>query len=398
MSAFRYRAATAEGKVVEGVLRAPSRDGVIADLRARALFPVAVEEAPDEAASGGWAPRGTAAARIQLTRSLATLLEAGFPVDRALLVSAELTEHAALRGAVQAVRQDVRGGRTLSDAFAAHPRIFPPLYVAMVAAGEAGGTLGPTFARLADLQEEAAELRGQLVSALIYPALMLAAGGLAVGLLVLVVVPRFAGMLGDAGAEMPMTTKILLGATGFAIRWGWLVALLAGAGVFALVQATRSADGRLARDRLLLRLPVAGDLLLRIATARLARTLGTLLRNGVPLVSALDIARGTTGNEALRRAVGDAAHRVREGKTLMSSLSGFLPKLASQMIGVGEESGTLPDMLLRVATTYDREVQATLKRAVGLVEPVMILLFGAIVGFVALGMLQAIYSINAGAF
>ncbi|HEX2090785.1 MAG TPA: type II secretion system F family protein [Longimicrobiaceae bacterium] len=399
MSAFRYRAATPEGKIVEGVVQAPSRDGVLADLRARSLYPVAVEEALGEvSAGGGWATRGSGKARIQLTRSLATLLEAGFPVDRGLMVSAELTENAALRGAIQAIRQDVRAGRSLADAFAAHPRMFPPLYVAMIAAGEAGGTLGATFTRLADLQEEAEELRGQLVSALIYPALMLFAGGTAVGLLVFLVVPRFAGMLEDAGAELPLTTRILLGTTDFLVHWGWMLALLGAALVWAGVQASRTPEGRARRDALLLRLPVVGDLLLRLATARLTRTLGALLQNGVSLVTALEISRSTTGNEALRREVEGAVRRVREGKTLMSAVSPFLPRMATQMIGVGEESGSLPDMLLRVAGAYDREVRAMLKRAVTLVEPLLILLFGTAVGFVALGMLQAIYSINAGTF
>jgi general secretion pathway protein F len=396
MNAFRYRAATPEGRIVEGVLRAPSREGVLADLRARSLFPVAVEEA-DGAAEAGSGPRASAAARIQMTRTIATLLEAGFPADRALAAAAELIEQPALRGVVQAVRQDVRGGRSLSEALAAHPRVFPPMYVALVAAGEAGGALGSTFSRLADLQEEAAEIRSQLTSALMYPALMLGAGGLAVALLVFLVVPRFAGVLADSGAELPWTTRVLLGSTGFAVAWGWLIALLAGLGAWTGIRAVRTPAGRARWDAMLLRVPVLGDLLLRIATARFARTLGTLLQSGVPLVGALEIARGTTGNEVLRRGVGDAARAVREGKTLHAALGTLLPKLARQMIAVGEESGALAEMLLRVAGVYDREVRTALKRALTLVEPALILLFGAVVGFVALGMLQAVYSINAGA-
>ena len=399
MTTFRYRASTAEGKIVQGVLQAPTREGVLHDLRARQLLPVTVEETSDDAGGGGFLPmRGAEAARLQLTRSLATLLEAGFPVDRGLQVAAELTEDARLRGVVQAVRQDVRAGRSLSEALRAHPRMFPPMYVAMVAAGEAGRALGATFAQLAELQEEAAELRSQLVSALIYPALMLAAGGLAVALLVFLVVPRFAEVLEDAGAELPLTTRVLLGTTDLVVSWGWLLALLAAAGVWLAVRSARTPEGRLRRDALLLRLPVVGELLRRLATARLARTLATLLRSGVPLVGALEIARGTSGNEVIRRGVGVASARVREGATLTAALAPLLPRLAVQMIGVGEESSTLPDMLARVADTYDREVRASLKRAVTLVEPMLILLLGGIVGFVALGMLQAIYSINAGGF
>ena len=397
MTAFRYRAATPEGKIVEGVLQAPSRDGVLADLRARALFPVAVEEAGDAEVSGGRGGRAGASLRLQLTRSLSTLLESGFPVDRALSVAADLTDDAMLRGVVQAVRQDVRAGRPLSDAFAAHPRIFPPVYVAMVAAGEAGGTLGPTFGRLATLQEEEAELRSSLVSALLYPALMMAAGGAAVMLLVFVVLPQFAGVLQDAGAKLPFTTRVLLATTTAASRWGWLVALVLAAGIWAGVYTVRTPAGRAKWDALLLRIPGVGDLIRRVATARIARILGMLLQNGVPLVNSLEIARGTAGNVVLARGLGDAVRAVREGKTLAASAGPMLPKLARQMMSVGEETGTLPEMLLRVATVYDREVRDTLKRAITLVEPTLILLFGAIVGFIALGMLQAIYSINAGA-
>lgn len=397
MTAFRYRAATPEGKIVEGVLQAPSRDGVLADLRARALFPVAVEEAADADVSRGRGGRAGASLRLQLTRSLSTLLESGFPVDRALSVAADLTDDAMLRGVVQAVRQDVRAGRSLSDAFAAHPRIFPPVYVAMVAAGEAGGTLGPTFGRLATLQEEEAELRSQLVSALLYPALMMIAGGMAVTLLVFVVLPQFAGVLQDAGARLPFTTRVLLATTSAASRWGWLVALVAAASIWAGAYAIRTPAGRAKWDAFLLRIPGVGDLIRRVATARIARILGMLLQNGVPLVNSLEIARGTAGNVVLGRGLGDAVRAVREGKTLAASAGPILPKLARQMMAVGEETGTLPEMLLRVATVYDREVRDTLKRAITLVEPTLILLFGAIVGFIALGMLQAIYSINAGA-
>ncbi|HEX8209536.1 MAG TPA: type II secretion system F family protein [Longimicrobium sp.] len=397
MTAFRYRASTPEGKIVEGVLQAPSRDGVLADLRARALFPVAVEEAGDAEVSGGRGGRAGASLRLQLTRSLSTLLESGFPVDRALSVAADLTDDAMLRGVVQAVRQDVRAGRPLSDAFAAHPRIFPPVYVAMVAAGEAGGTLGPTFGRLATLQEEEAELRSSLVSALLYPALMMFAGGMAVTLLVFVVLPQFAGVLQDAGAKLPFTTRVLLATTTAASRWGWLVALVAAASIWAGVYTVRTPAGRAKWDALLLRIPGVGDLIRRVATARIARILGMLLQNGVPLVNSLEIARGTAGNVVLARGLGDAVRAVREGKTLAASAGPMLPKLARQMMSVGEETGTLPEMLLRVATVYDREVRDTLKRAITLVEPTLILLFGAVVGFIALGMLQAIYSINAGA-
>lgn len=397
MSAFRYRAATPQGKIVEGVAQGETRDRVLADLRAKSLLPVEVTEAgPGEASVGGPGGRVGSGARVQFTRSVATLLEAGFPVDRALSVSAEICTDAVLRGVVQAVRQDVRGGHPLTEALAAHPRVFPPVYVAMVAAGERGGALGATFSRLADLQEEAAELRGQVVSALIYPALMLVAGGAAVLLLVFLVVPRFASVLEDAGGTLPWSTRLLLGATDVALRWGWLLALVVAAAAWGAYLWTRTPEGRLARDRLVLRLPAVGGLVHRLATARLARTLGTLLTGGVPLVSALDIARGTTGNEVLSRGLDAASRALREGRSFSGAVDGVLPRLATQMIAVGEESGALPEMLLRVATVYDREVRDALKRAVSLVEPAMILLFGGVVGFVALAMLQAIYGINAG--
>ena len=397
---YHYRAATPQGDVVEGTLDAPSRHMVLEQLHRQRLYPVAVEEL--SARGGGRAGKGARlgrhAAVTVWTRNVATLLAAGVPLDRALAFTAEHAGHAGLSDALRQARRAVQGGSALADALARHPTYFTSVYAAMVAAGEASGTLDTVFERLSEHLEEANELRAQVRSALLYPALMAVVASAGVLVLLLFVVPRFNAILEDVGGTLPVTTRLLVGAGLALTDWWWLWLLLAAAAVYGVRRALGRPDVRRRWHAARLAWPLVGDLELKYATAAFTRTLGTLLRSGVPMLTALRIARSAVSNAAIGEGVERAAAAVSQGSAVAPALAGALPPMALQMIAVGEESGKLEELCVRVANTYDAEVRRAVRAAVAMIEPAMILVFGVLVGFVALAMLQAIYSINTTAF
>lgn len=394
---YRYRAATAEGQVVEGVLQAPSRQTVLESLHRQRLYPVAVDEEATRP-SGRRSRVGARAALTLWARNTATLLSAGLPLDRALGFTAEHLGNDSVRDALRRVRREVQGGATLADALAAQPAVFNPMFAAMTSAGEATGQLDLVFERLAAHLEEGAELRSTIRSALVYPALMSAVAGVGVVVLLGFVVPRFTAILEDVGGTLPLSTRLLVAASGWVTGWWWVWLPLLGAAIYGLVVALRRTEVQRRWHRARLRWPLLGELELKYATAQFTRTLGLLLQSGLPILPALKIARSTVPNLVLRDGVERASIAVGEGGTLAASLGETLPGLAVQMLAVGEESGRLDHLCLRVADTYDGEVRRALRTMVALIEPAMIILFGGLVGFIALAMLQAIYSINTTGF
>jgi type II secretory pathway component PulF len=396
--AYRYRAATASGELVDGVVQAESSRAAIDELRRQTLVPVSVEvvaSAPPTRARALGAIGREHDALVSATRTIATMLAGGATLDRALRFAAEHAGTPSLGAALAGVRQDVQQGASLATALRSRQALFGTLAPALVRAGEESGTLDEALARLADHVERSRELRAQLQGALLYPALMGVVAGLGVLVLLTFVVPRFAGMLADAGASLPASTRLLMAMSDLALRgwWLWLALgalLVLGGRAWLRVPANRQRweGGRL-------RWPIVGDLERAIATARFARAFGTLLRGGTGVLAALRVAREALGNGALAARVDDAMRAVERGEPVARSLEGMLPPLATQLLAVGEESGTLDRMALRVADTYDAESQRALRGLVALVEPALIVGFGAVVGFVALAMLQAVYSINA---
>jgi type II secretory pathway component PulF len=391
---FRYRAATSEGRVVEGQLEAASRQGLLDELHRRSLYPMTLEEVTAAGPRGRGYRVGRRSAVALWTRDMATLLDAGLPLDRALGVTTEHASHEALSEALREVRAGVRGGASLADALRLQPRLFPPVLVAMVSSGEASGALDTVFGQIADHLEENAELRSQIRSALTYPALMAAVACIGVTVLLLFVVPRFSTMLAEMGGELPLTTTIVVTAGELLTGWWWVWLGLIGLAGYSVVRLWRDPEVRAGWHARRLRWPWVGDFERKLATARFVRTLGLLLQSGVPIVPSLKIARNAVGNAALATTLDRATASVAEGSALAPALRGALPPLAIQMLAVGEESGRLEEVCARVAGAYDREVRRTLRSMVSYIEPAMILLFGVIVGFVALAMLQAIYSIN----
>jgi general secretion pathway protein F len=375
-------------------MQGASRQTVLDGLRRQHLYPVQVDDAEVAGVVASGKRLGKRAALVLWTRNAATLLGAGVPIDRMLAFTSQHAAHEGLTEAVRAVRRAVQGGSTFADALARQPQYFDALFVVMVSAGESSGALEVVFEQLSQQLEEGQELQSQVQSTLLYPVIMAVVACIGVGVLLGFVIPRFAAVLGDMGGTLPFSTRLLLGISTVLTHgwWVWL-GLLAAAGYFIPTLLTRP-DVRRRWHAARLAWPVVGDIELKFSTARLARTLGLLLKSGVPALPALKIARASATNIIVQEGMDRAATALSEGSALAPALTGTMPPLAVQMMAVGEESGRLDELCLRIADTYDGEVRRAMRTAVTLIEPAMILFFGALVGFIALAMLQAIYGID----
>ncbi|HEX8362007.1 MAG TPA: type II secretion system F family protein [Longimicrobium sp.] len=397
MNAYTYVAVDASSRRVRGREHAPGADALTRELEKRGLLVLEVREAGSESGAGGPLPRRRAV--VEATRAIAALLGAGIPLTRALRVAAQVGG-GALSPVLDDVRARVERGDTLAEALGRHPRLFSPLYVGVVRAGERAGDLGGAFTRLADHLEKAEELRSRLVSASIYPLLLAVAGGTAVLVLLLFVLPRFAELLEGSGAALPASTAMLLAvSTTISGSWPWLLGGLV-ALVLGLVAASRTERGRTAGAHLLLLVPGIGALRRAVLAARFARLLGVLVAGGTPLLHALEGVSESLADPLARDAATRIRAQVREGTSLREAVAAatVFPPLLAQLVAVGEESGQLGAFLVQAAEMFEGGAERSLRRLVALAEPAMIILFGGIVGFVALALLQAIYGVNADAF
>jgi general secretion pathway protein F len=398
MPVFLYRAADRHGQTIDGVMEAADARAVVERLHREAYFPIRVVLHAERAA---WLGLGGGRLRqrdlLAMTQQLATLFEAGLPLDRALAILEELAPSPRLRTIVGDLLRSVRSGASLSEALAKHhPRPFSRLYINMVRAGEKGGVLEITLRRLAEFLEARAAFTEAVVSALAYPVVVTTVGAGAIVFLLTFVVPRFATIFDDLGQAIPLPTQVLL-AVSSAVQAYWWVGLVAVlAAVLAWRAWTGTPDGRLAWDRVVLRLPRVGALVLAIETARFTRTLGTMLKSGVPVLGALAVVGEMMTNRAVARAVGRLSDAVKRGGTLAVALQdgGQFPRLAVHMVRVGEETGRLEEMLLKTADTFENDVRTELKRMIGLLEPAIILAMGVLVAFIVVAMLLAIFSLN----
>ncbi|MEZ5578667.1 MAG: type II secretion system F family protein [Candidatus Competibacteraceae bacterium] len=406
MPRYRYEAVDASGEVVRDELDAATLDAAIARLRDQGLLPLAVNEAKSGFLRGGFGQplfskrRALSRKTIALlTQQLASLLHAGMPLDRALTILIGVTEDEQAKPVLERVQEKVRGGSSLADALEVQG-VFSRFYLNMIRAGEAGGALDVVLKRLTEFLERSQALRETVTSALIYPIILLSVSALSVIILLTFVVPQFQRLFADAGKALPLATQIVI-AVGDGFRYYWWV----GAILFVLLSAIARRqlsrpESRARWDDRFLRLPLFGDLIAKVETARLSRTLGTLLGNGVSLLNALTIVRETLSNQVLAGALGEVAEHVKTGRGLADPLleAGRFPKLAVQMIRVGEETGQLQEMLLQVADTYDGEVQTAVKRMLTLLEPALILGLGVIIAGIIMSILVAILSLNDLAF
>ncbi len=332
------------------------------------------------------------------TRQLATLLGAGLPLDEALATVGGQLENPQLTRSLNRVREEVIQGEALHVSLGRQPRLFPALYVNMVQVGENSGTLDQVLERLADFLEDQARMKSRIQAAMAYPVLMALVGTGVLFFLITFVVPKVTRMIADMGQALPLPTQMLIAMSDFLSAYWWLLLILLAAAVYALRRYLATDGGRLAWHRMTLRLPLAGKLNLLIATSRLARTLATLLRSGVPLLKALDISQNLMENLVLRQALKDTAVAVREGEGLAAPLkrSGVFPPMMFQMAAVGERSGELEAMLFRVADNYEHQIDLSITGMLSLLEPVMILVMGTVVGFIVLAILLPIFQASQG--
>jgi len=401
MPLYRYKAVSGSGEMVEGEMMARTQAGVIDHLHDRGFVPIRADEV--RASGRGdllrrelFARRGLSRRAVALlTRELATLVHAGLPLDRAFELLIELAEEGAAKRLLSRVLEAIRGGSTLADALAAHGGAFPSYYVSMVEAGEAGGSLDEVLERLADFMERTQALKDNVISALIYPLIVLVMAGLSVVILLTVVVPEFEPLFADAGQELPLSTRTVV-ALGAAFQHYWWVGGLALVALVLLArQQLANPASRYRWHGLVLRVPILGDLITKIEVARFARTVGTLVANGVALLSALSIAKHTLGNAVLAKSTDGVADSLKQGKGLAEPLmrAGLFPPLALHLVRVGEESGSLEAMLIKVAEIYDQEVERATQRLLAVLVPALTILLGLIIAAIIGSVLTALLSV-----
>ncbi|MCB1918672.1 MAG: type II secretion system F family protein [Candidatus Competibacteraceae bacterium] len=406
MPRYRYEAVDNTGEVLRDEIEAPTPEAAVERLRDQGLLPLSVNEAKGGFLRGGlgqplFSKRRALSRKsiMLLTQQLASLLHAGMPLDRAFTILIGVTDDEQARTLLERVQEKVRGGSSLADALEAQGA-FSRFYLNMIRAGEAGGALEVVLKRLTEFLERSQALRETVTSALIYPMILLTVSALSVIILLTFVVPQFQRLFADAGKALPLATQIVIAVgDGFRHYW-WAGALFIMLAVAAVRRQLNQPESRARWDRWLLRLPLVGDLIGKVETARLSRTLGTLLGNGVSLLNALTIVRETLSNQVMATALGEVAEHVKTGRGLAEPLQDAesFPKLAVQMIRVGEETGQLQEMLIQIADAYDGEVQTAVKRLLTLLEPAMILGLGVIIAGIIMSILVAILSLNELAF
>lgn len=391
---FKYRAVDAAGKTQTGTVSAESERDAMRILRGRSLTPLQLKQAK---ASGSGGKRIKAADVLAFTNGLCTLVESRVPIDRALRLLEGITESEAMRELTLELLREVKEGRSLAAAMEAHPGVFSKMYVNIIRAGEEGGILDQLLPELAEFLETSAETRQTIISAMIYPAVLLVTGVVSVILLLVFVVPQFAAMFEDAGTQIPPAAQFLLNLSQWLQSFGFLIPLTVITAVFAWRRLDAQKSTRLKRDKFLLGLPLLGPLILTRESAVFARTLGSLLGAGIPLIRALRVAREVVANEQLTSQLALVEEDVRGGSGLGAALEKTqqFPTLLHQLVAVGEESGRTGSILVKSAATFDNIVRNQLSKLVAALQPALILLLALAVGGITITMLSAVFSMNA---
>ena len=398
MTAYHFRAVSSDGKSRTGTLSAEDEKRVAQELRKQGLIPLYIGLTP-QGRSELALPKfhfGRKRDVLFFTQELSTLLNAGVPLDRAISITSELGEKAEFRGVVNDILRTLKGGKSLADSLATKPDYFPAIYVNMVRAGEASGSLASIFERLSEYEKTRDELRGYIVSSMVYPALLTVVGFGSIFTLMYFVVPRFAQAFTVSNMKLPFMTQLLMDTSAYVKAYGlWFLGGLAAA-IVLFKSYISTADGKYWWDGFRLKLPLLGDALRKAETAQFTRAMGTLISNGVPLVQSLNISRGIMTNKRMADSLELVAQGVKRGEGLASPLSaaGMFPPLTAHLVAIGEETGRLDTMFLRAADIYDADTKAAIKRFTSLFEPLIILVMGVAVGALILSMLLAITGIN----
>ena len=390
MPMFEYTAKNAtSGQILKGTLDVPTKEEVIAFIRKNRMILVSTRVAPAQVRLPSLRKGVTTRDVVIFTRQFATMINAGLPLVQSLSILAQQTENKTLKEVTKAVVYDVEAGNTLADALRKHPKAFPELYVNMVAAGEAGGILDTILLRLATFLEKNDALIRKVKGAMVYPAVIISVAVIAVAVLLIFVIPTFSAMFASVNMTLPLPTRVVIGASHILTRYWWLIIGGVAAGLFALRTYYGTPNGKKAIDGGLLRAPVLGDLLRKSAVSRFTRTLGTLISSGVSILDGLEITAKTAGNRVIHDAIMSSRQSIAGGETIAGPLlaSGVFPPMVISMISVGEQTGGLDEMLAKIADFYDAEVDVAVSALLSLMEPIMIVVLGVIVG----GMVVAMY-------
>ncbi len=391
MPVFEYTARNAStGQILKGTLDVPNRDEVLKHIKQQKMIVVNVREQPKQLSFGALGKKGIKTRDIVIfTRQFATMINSGLPLVQSLDILAKQTENAALADVTKQVVFDVESGHTLADAFSKHPKAFTELYVNMVAAGEAGGILDTILLRLATFLEKSDALIRKVKGAMVYPGVIMSVAGIAVAVLLIFVIPTFQKMFASVGMELPLPTRIVIAMSDFLISYWWALILIIVGIVYAIRSYYKTPNGQKQIDQMLLNAPVLGDLLRKSAVSRFTRTLGTLISSGVSILDGLEITAKTAGNRVIHDAVMESRNSIAGGETIAGPLekSKVFPPMVISMIAVGEQTGGLDEMLSKIADFYDEEVDVAVSALLSLMEPMMIVVLGVIVG----GMVVAMY-------
>ena len=398
MATFTYEAVDPSGRVVKNRVEADSEQAVLAKLHEQQFHVVSLGEAKAAAKvrlAGGKGQKIKLQTLVVFSRQFATMIDAGIPIIKCLDILETQTKEDAMKAVINATRKDVKGGLSLTDALAKHPQAFSKLYVNMIRAAEIGGILDVILDRLAGFLEKEMEIRGKIKSAMMYPTIVLCFAGFMVLALFLFVLPRFKEIFLSMNVEMPPVTMALFSAGDWLQAYWWMVLLLGAGGFIGFKQYGKTAGGRYQVDKLKLRVPIFGDLSLKLSVARFCRTFGTLIASGVPMMRSLEIIGETSGNAVLAESIANARTSIREGAKISQPLasSGLFPAMVTHMIDVGEETGRLSEMLVKVADFYDDEVDAMVKGLTSLIEPMLIVFMGVLVGFIAIAVMTPIFKL-----
>jgi type IV pilus assembly protein PilC len=399
---FAFSGRTRGGETISGERAGDTMDAVVAALRREQILVTRIQ--PAKAKQEGTARKGLFGNRVKkvnaknlavFTRQFSVMIDAGLPLVQCLDILGNQEEDKSFSGVILQTRSDVEGGASLADAMKKHPKTFDPLYTNMIAAGEAGGILDTILKRLAVYIEKAVKLKGQVKSAMIYPVAVIVIAGVVVTVILWKVIPTFAALFAGLGAELPLPTRIVIAMSNGLVRFGWIGLIVLGALGWGLKQYYGTTNGRRVVDRVLLKLPVLGGILRRIAVARFCRTLSTLISSGVPILDGLDITARTSGNAIVEEAILTTRRSIEQGETISAPLkeTNVFPSMVVQMIGVGEATGALDTMLGKIADFYEEEVDAAVAGMLTLLEPLMIAFLGVIVGGIVISMYLPIFDL-----
>ncbi len=401
MASFTYKARDSKGEAIQGAMEAESRAMVINRLQSMGYFPILIKG--DESAKKGTGGFGDLFGRhvsindlTSLNRQMADLLSAGIPLVKALTIISNQTPNHYLKEIVLQISSDVQGGDTFATALSRHPKVFSKLYCAMIRAGETGGMLDVILERLADFSETEEEVRGKIKSAMAYPVIMILASIGAIIILMTVVIPRILNVFEDLSQTLPVPTQILIGIMNLAGKYGLFVIGGLVFGGLILYKFLTTVEGRFLYHGILLQLPLLGPVFKKHQVARFARIFGSLLKNGVSILSALEITTEVVGNAVVQKEISRISENITQGSGVAAPIKGssVFPPVVVNMIAIGEETGRLPDVLLRIAGSYEVEVDRSVKTLTSLIEPLIILIMGVLVGFIVISMLLPIFTLD----